>query len=221
MMNPINRSATRTPAGRPELDRLRSQGVSTTPGRVLVMVSASRSVGGQDWDGPHRWVGRLLLGHTARGQVEVGSTGHYQDSITVDASAGLLDQTPLKFQVVWEMFEGLAGNLTFETPHDLWSVESFVGHAHNTGARAGETGCRVHDALLVPTLVHGHRASQPDASRQPRLFSSCVRPLRRFPDKQWPRGRRQTTSPGTEAPHAPHGLPRSRHPFRTDRRDGF
>jgi hypothetical protein len=23
-------------------------------------------LGGQDWDGPHRLVGRLLLGHTAR-----------------------------------------------------------------------------------------------------------------------------------------------------------
>jgi len=37
--------------------------------------------GGQDWGGPHREVGRLLLGHTIR-QEEGGwgSTGHYQDN---------------------------------------------------------------------------------------------------------------------------------------------
>ncbi len=37
-------------------------------------------LGGQDWDGPHREVGRLVLGHTAReDELRVGSTGHYQD----------------------------------------------------------------------------------------------------------------------------------------------
>ena len=37
-------------------------------------------LGGQDWDGPHRVVGRLVLGHTAReDELRVGSTGHYQD----------------------------------------------------------------------------------------------------------------------------------------------
>ena len=37
-------------------------------------------LGGQDWDGPHREVGRLVLGHTAReDELRVGSTGHHQD----------------------------------------------------------------------------------------------------------------------------------------------
>ena len=29
-------------------------------------------LGGQDWDGPHLLVGRLVLGHTARGEVVGG-----------------------------------------------------------------------------------------------------------------------------------------------------
>ena len=57
----------------------------------------------------------------------VGSTDHYQDSISVDASAGLLGQTPPTISDrLGEMFEGLAGDVTFQTAHDFGGVESFV-----------------------------------------------------------------------------------------------
>ncbi len=57
--------------------------------RIMNLVcQGAGGLGGQDWDGPHREVGRLVLGHTAHGAVWwVGPTGHYQDSIN-DASAG-------------------------------------------------------------------------------------------------------------------------------------
>jgi hypothetical protein len=37
---------------------------SLTPAHIESRMSSSWWVGGQDWDGPHRVVGRLVLGHT-------------------------------------------------------------------------------------------------------------------------------------------------------------
>ena len=67
--------------GRPEVGGRRVGGVAmgapqivdgspfqtTDRERILNLVcQGAGGLGGQDWDGPHRWVGRLVLGHTAR-----------------------------------------------------------------------------------------------------------------------------------------------------------
>ena len=50
------------------------------PPILNLVCQGAGGLGGQDWDGPHLVVGRLVLGHTARECVGgVGSTGHYQD----------------------------------------------------------------------------------------------------------------------------------------------
>ena len=74
--------------GAPQVgDGPRSQ--ATGRERILNLVcQGAGGLGGQDWDGPHLLVGRLVLGHTAHRTVwRVGPTGHYQDNIS-DASAG-------------------------------------------------------------------------------------------------------------------------------------
>ncbi len=50
--------------------------------------------GGQDWDGPHLLVGRLVLGHTARGEVVGGVDRSLSGQWSQTTSAGLLGQTP-------------------------------------------------------------------------------------------------------------------------------
>ena len=47
---------------------------------MSLVCQGAGGLGGQDWGGPHRVMGRLVLGHTAReGRWWVGSTGHYED----------------------------------------------------------------------------------------------------------------------------------------------
>ena len=54
------------------------------------------AVCGQDWDGSHLIGGQALIRSHGPPNGWVGSTGHYQDSISDDASAGLLGQTSPK-----------------------------------------------------------------------------------------------------------------------------
>ena len=81
-------------------------------------------LGGQDWEGPHRVVGRLVLGHTAL--VWVGGWGRQFILRTAPygASAGLLGQTPPMFlRRLGEMLERLAGDVAFQAAHDLSGIQ--------------------------------------------------------------------------------------------------
>ncbi len=40
----------------------------TKPHRLNLVCQGACGLGGQDWDGPHLLVGRLVLGHTVRGE---------------------------------------------------------------------------------------------------------------------------------------------------------
>jgi hypothetical protein len=57
----------------------------------------------------------------------VGSTGHYEDSTRNGASAGywVRPHPPGLSCGAWQVFERLAGDVAFETAHDLASRESF------------------------------------------------------------------------------------------------
>jgi hypothetical protein len=43
------------------------------PPILNLVCQGAGGLGGQDWDGPHRVVGRLLLGHTARSELLGGA----------------------------------------------------------------------------------------------------------------------------------------------------
>ncbi len=63
---------------------------------ILLCCQGAGGLGGQDWDGSHREVGRLLLGHTVR-QERGGWGGQVIiRTMLVNMSAGLLGQTPPK-----------------------------------------------------------------------------------------------------------------------------
>jgi hypothetical protein len=48
---------------------------------MKLVCQGAGGLGGQDWEGPHDLVGRLVLGHTALvGVWWVGPTVHYEDS---------------------------------------------------------------------------------------------------------------------------------------------
>ena len=69
----------------------------TEPHRLILLCQGACGLGGQDWDGPHRLVGRLLLGHTVRVESLLGGWGGRQVILRTasgGASAGLLGQTP-------------------------------------------------------------------------------------------------------------------------------
>jgi hypothetical protein len=51
-------------------------------------------LGGQDWVGPHREVGRLVLGHTARRVLVGGSRQVIIRTASSDASAGCWARLP-------------------------------------------------------------------------------------------------------------------------------
>jgi hypothetical protein len=87
---------------------------------VMLLCQGACGLGGQDWDGPHRVGGQALIrSHRPGSGWWVGSTGHYEDS-TGGASAGLLGQTPPgSLCSSWEVFERLAGDVAFQTAHDL------------------------------------------------------------------------------------------------------
>jgi hypothetical protein len=71
------------------------QNERSRPPILKLVCQGACGLGGQDWEGPHRVVGRLVLGHTALVRVgRVGSTVHFEDSTADGASAGLLGQTP-------------------------------------------------------------------------------------------------------------------------------
>ena len=88
---------------------------------------------GQDWDGPHRWVGRLLLGHTVRQDWGwVGSTGHYQDNAGEHVSR-FIGSDPTRNSDS-QVFEGLSGYVTFQASHDFCGVESFIASSGHIAA---------------------------------------------------------------------------------------
>ncbi len=94
--------------------------------------------GGQDWEGPHLLVGRLLLGHTVR--QEEGGWGRQViiRTMLVSMSAGLLGQTPPKISDhVGEVFVGLAGHIPFQAAHDFGGVEPFVSPSCHVTTRLG------------------------------------------------------------------------------------
>jgi hypothetical protein len=51
-------------------------------------------LGGQDWVGPHREVGRLVLGHTAQRALSGGSRQVIFRTASTDASAGYRARLP-------------------------------------------------------------------------------------------------------------------------------
>jgi hypothetical protein len=80
-------------------------------------------------------VGRLVLGHTAL--VGDGGWGRQFNLRTAseDASAGLLGQTPPMFlRCSREMFERLAGDVAFQTAHDLSGVQPLGSATHHVAA---------------------------------------------------------------------------------------
>ena len=99
------------------------------------MSRCAAGCGGQDWDGPHLVVGRLLLGHTVR--EGVGRRGRQVNMRTAsgNASAGLSGQTPPnRSGGLREVFEDLAGDIAFQTADDLGGVESFGSTPGHIGA---------------------------------------------------------------------------------------
>jgi hypothetical protein len=67
------------------------------------------------------WVGRLLSGHTAlAGGWWVGSTGQYEDRTeVVRQPVHWVRPHPDRLCGSWQVFERLAGDIAFETAHDL------------------------------------------------------------------------------------------------------
>jgi hypothetical protein len=87
---------------------------------------------GQDWDGPHRPVGRLLLGHTVRQRV-VGPTGHYEDRGDCLVSR-FIGSDPTKGSCSHgEVFEDLSGDVAFQASHDLETVEPLAPTPRHIG----------------------------------------------------------------------------------------
>ena len=93
-------------------------------------------LGGQDWVGPHRLVGRLVLGHTAREGCGWEPTGHYEDS-TRGASAGYWVRLPPRSSCrSGQVFERLPRDVAFQAAHDLGCVLPFATAANHVGSGA-------------------------------------------------------------------------------------
>jgi hypothetical protein len=82
--------------------------------------------GGQDWVGPHRWVGRLVLGHTEPKSGGWESTGHYEDSTETVRQPDIGSGSHPDLCDVLEVFERLSCDVAFQTAHDLSGVLPFV-----------------------------------------------------------------------------------------------
>ena len=96
----------------------------------------------------HTVVGRLLLGHTVRGDGFGWGRQVIIRTASEDASAGLLGQTPPRSQTDWgRCFEDVAGDVAFQTTHDFSRVQSF-------GASSGHIG---------PGLLMARHAGEYDA----------------------------------------------------------
>ena len=76
--------------------------------------------------GPHRVVGRLVLGHTAPRIVLGGSRQVIMRTAPERCVSRLLGQAPTRISCrPWKMFEGLAGDVAFQAAHDLSVREPF------------------------------------------------------------------------------------------------
>ena len=94
----------------------------------------SRSVwfGGQDWVGPHRVVGRLVLGHTEPKSGVGGSRQVIMRTAPERCVSRILGQAPTQILCdVLDVFERFACDVALETAHDLSGVLPFftaAGH---------------------------------------------------------------------------------------------
>jgi hypothetical protein len=82
--------------------------------------------GGQDWVGPHRVVGRLVLGHTEPKAGVGGSRQVIMRTAPQGCVSRILGQAPTQISCdVLEMFERLSRDKTFQAAHDLSCVLPF------------------------------------------------------------------------------------------------
>jgi hypothetical protein len=97
----------------------------------------------------------------------VGSTGHYEDNTGNGASAGywVRPHPPKLLCGPWQVFECLAGDVAFETAHDLASRQAFgfsppdVVAGLVVAAHAGE------EVKGVPCLISGATLARAGAGR--------------------------------------------------------
>ncbi len=97
----------------------------------------SRSVwfGGQDWVGPHRVVGRLVLGHTEPKAGVGGSRQVIMRTAPQGCVSRILGQAPTQISCdVLDVLERFASDVAFQTAHDLSGVLPFVTAASHIGS---------------------------------------------------------------------------------------
>ncbi len=87
-------------------------------------------LGGQDWVGPHREVGRLVLGHTAQGVLVGGSRQVIIRTASNDASAGYLARLPPRSYVVSIiLLYSIKGKGWFTPPHSCGRSQAELASA--------------------------------------------------------------------------------------------
>ncbi len=121
-------------------------------------------LGGQDWVGPHREVGRLVLGHTAQGVLVGGSRQVIIRTASNDASAGYLGQTPtqivcgLNYPPLLDQGQGVvhASAFVWQKPGRA-CISSSTGRSHRRTKACNTTTIMAPSRICVDRVGFGWR----------------------------------------------------------------